>query len=337
MRTSPPLVSVLLPARDAEAHLHECISSLRSQTFTDFEVIAVDDGSRDGTTEQLRAAWGAHDHRVHVVRQESLGLVSALECARALAHGEYLARMDADDVAAPERLERQLALMRARQPTGRVWLRDPLLPRIARAGPGARRYQEWINALLEPGEIERDLFVECPVAHPTFFLRADAVAAVGGYREMGWPEDYDLVLRLWEAGGRFAKVGGDLLLWREGPGRLSRVHPSYGPEAFRRLKVDVLRRTLLEDRDGALVWGAGPTGKAFARALVDQSVRVRAFVDLDPRKVGQTVHGVPVVAPGDLGPAFGALSAWPRSGGPARARRSAKRCARSGGASWWIS
>jgi hypothetical protein len=124
---------------------------------------------------------------------------------------------------------------------------------------------------------------------------------------MGWPEDYDLLLRLWEAGGRFANVDGELLWWREGPGRLSRVHPSYDPDAFRRLKVDVLRRTLLKDRDGAVVWGAGPTGKAFALELLAHRVPLRAFVELDPRKVGQTVHGAPVVAPEDVNRFRGAL------------------------------
>ncbi|HEX9708997.1 MAG TPA: glycosyl transferase family 2, partial [Candidatus Thermoplasmatota archaeon] len=85
--------------------------------------------------------------------------------------------------------------------------------------------------------------------------------------------------------------------WREGPDRLSRTDPTYGPDAFRRLKVDVLSRTLLRGREGAVVWGAGPTGKAFARALREGGARLRAFVDLDPRKVGQHVYGAPVVAP----------------------------------------
>jgi hypothetical protein len=245
------------------------------------------------------SAWAADDARVSVLRQEPLGLVAALERARARARGEYLARMDADDVAAPERLEEQLALMRERPDLVGCGCGIRYFPESL-VQDGARRYQQWINALLEPDEIERDLFVECPIAHPTFFLRADAVAAVGGYRELGWPEDYDLLLRLWEAGGRFAKAEGELLHWREGSTRLSRVHPAYGPDAFRRLKVDVLRRTLLKDRDGAIVWGAGPTGKAFARALADRSVEVRAFVDLDPRKVGQTVHGAPVIAPEEV-------------------------------------
>jgi glycosyltransferase involved in cell wall biosynthesis len=296
-KTESPAVSVLLPVRDAAEYLASAIASLEAQTLADFEVLAVDDGSRDGSLGVLEA-WAERDPRVRVVSQGRHGLVAALEHGRSLARAPFLARMDADDVCEPGRLERQLELMRRRPEITGCGCGVSYFPRGAVRG-GALRYQSWLNALVEPDEIERDLFVECPLAHPTFFLRAAAVARVGGYRDLGWPEDYDLLLRLWEAGGRFAKVPDVLLRWREGPSRLSRVHPSYAPEAFRRLKVDVLRRTLLAGREGVVVWGAGPTGKAFAKALLARGVAVPAFVDLDPRKVGQRIHGAPVVGPRD--------------------------------------
>lgn len=300
-----PAVSVLLPVRDGEAHLEEALASLAAQTLDDFEVVAVDDGSTDATPEIFRS-WAASDSRIRVERQERAGIVEALERARSRARGRYLARMDADDVAAPERLRRQLELMRRRPDVVLSGTLVRYFPR-ERLTDGGRRYERWINALREPGPIERDLFVECPIPHPTFFARTGAVAAVGGYRDRPVPEDYDLVLRLWEAGGRFAKVPEPLLRWRERPDRLSRTDPAYSRDAFRRLKVEVLRRTLLPGRDGAVVWGAGPTGKAFAVELRRQGVALRAFVDVDPRKVGQEIHGAPVVDPDGVDRFAGAL------------------------------
>jgi hypothetical protein len=267
--------------------------------------VAVDDGSTDATGEIL-GAWAARDPRVTVLRQAPAGLVPSLEVARGHARGRFLARMDADDVAAPQRLARQLEMMLERRELVGCGCRIRYVPEPL-VQEGARRYQAWLNSLLEPEEIARDVFVECPLAHPTFFLRAEAVAVAGGYRDMGWPEDYDLLLRLWEAGGRFAKAPETLLDWREGAGRLSRVDDKYGAEAFRRVKVYFLRRTLLQGRDGAVVWGAGPTGKAFAHTLMAAGTRVHAFVDLDPRKIGQTIHGAPVVAPADVERYRGAL------------------------------
>jgi hypothetical protein len=204
--------------------------------------------------------------------------------------------MDADDVARPTRLERQLELMESTPALTGCGCGVEYFPED-RVRAGARRYERWINAAVTPDQIEQALFVECPIPHPTFFLRADRVAAVGGYRDPGWPEDYDLVLRLWMAGGRFGKVPEPLLRWREGATRLSRRHPRYAPDAFRRCKADYLSRTFLAEGRTAVIWGAGPVGKGLSRALATAGSRIEAFVDVDPRKVGQEIHGVPVLAP----------------------------------------
>ena len=293
MATAP--VSVLLPVRDGAEHLPECIASLKAQTDGDFEVVAVDDGSTDETRDILRS-WATEDSRVKVVAQEHSGLVIALERARATASGVWLARMDADDAALPGRVAAQRALMEGDPSLVGCGSRVRYVPRERVLG-GALRYERWLNGLTTSDELARDVFVECPLAHPTFFMRADALAALSGYRDLGWPEDYDLILRLWRAGGRFGTVPEVLLHWREGEGRLSRTHPSYSPEAFRRCKAHHLAASLLLERDGVVVWGAGPTGKSFARALEVEGACIRAFVDVDPRKIGQSIRDAPVLAP----------------------------------------
>ncbi|HEY8469708.1 MAG TPA: glycosyltransferase [Longimicrobiales bacterium] len=319
-----PRVSVLLPCRNAAAHLPEAIASLEAQTYADFEVVAVDDGSTDATA-TLLDAWAARDGRVRVLHTPPRGLVPALASALAAAAGELIARMDADDIAEPDRLARQVALLDARPDVVACGTRVRYFPRGA-VRDGARRYEQWLNALTEPEELARDIFVECPIAHPTLVVRRAALEAVGGYRDPGWPEDYDLVLRLWAAGGRLANVPAVLLRWRERPDRTSRTDPRYSADAFRRCKVHHLRRTLLRAPEAAdaagreaaglegaatraaVVWGAGPVGKHFARELVRQGVPLAAFVDLDPRKIGQQVYGVPVVAPAEIGRFRGALA-----------------------------
>ncbi len=292
---SSPLVSVLLPVRDGGPFLAQAIASLRSQTMPDFEVIAVDDGSTDDSLDQLEA-WAEDDHRVRVMSQPNGGIVAALEVARAQARGSYLGRMDADDIAAPARFERQLALVASDDSLVAVGCQVEYFPEKA-LRDGARRYQEWINALTTPDEIARDIFIECPLAHPTLLASTRGVAEVGGYQTNGWAEDYDLILRLWEAGGRFANVPEVLFKWRERADRLSRIDPTYSLDAFRRCKVHYLARTLLQDRDGVVVWGAGPTGKGIARTLLEAQVSLQAFVDLDPRKIGRRIYGAPVVPP----------------------------------------
>lgn len=290
-----PRVSVLFPCRNAAEHLPQAILSLEAQTYRDFEVIACDDGSTDGTYAEL-FKWAQRDGRVRVVRARGRGLVPALSTLLGAARGELVARMDADDIADPERLAAQVRFLEADPGFAACGARVRYFPQHELAD-GARRYERWINATLTHGEIVRELFVECPIPHPTLVARRSALIAVGGYRDMGWPEDYDLILRLWAAGYRLAKLPRVLLRWREGAHRTSRIDTRYGADAFRRVKVHFLKRSLAAARDGVVVWGAGPIGKRFARELLAQQVPLRAFVDLSPRKIGQEVYGVPVIAP----------------------------------------
>ena len=295
MASDPSAVSVLLPVRDAAPYLPECIESLRVQTLDDFEVLAVDDGSSDDSAEIL-SAWAAEDPRVTVIRQPPLGIVPALEAARARARGSYLARMDADDIAEPTRLAEQLAWLEGRPDQAGCGAGVRYFPRT-RVREGGRRYERWLNAIRTPDDVARNLFIECPLAHPTFFLRAAAVERVGGYVDRGWPEDYDLLLRLWMGGARLDSLDRVLVHWRERENRASRVHPAYSPDAFRRCKVHYLLKTLAVARTGIIVWGAGPIGKAIALEVLEQGGDLRAFVELDPRKIGQRIHGVSVIPP----------------------------------------
>lgn len=292
-KTTHPSVSVLLPVYNGEDHIDAALESVMSQTLRDFEVVVVDDGSTDGTSEILRG-WATRDSRVCVMRQAHSGIVGALERARVAAQGEYLARMDADDIAEPRRLELQRTFMETHAHLAGCGCLVEYFP-SERVRDGARRYQAWINGIVTPAQISAGMFVECPIAHPTFFLRAGAVDAVGGYDDRGWPEDYDLVLRLWAAGLFLGKVPEVLLRWRERPYRLSRTHARYAQEAFLACKVHYLRETLLRDGRAVVIWGAGPVGKGFARRLLAAGTRVTAFAELNPRQIGQEIHGAPVL------------------------------------------
>ena len=282
-------MSVLVPVRDGEAYLDEALGSLAAQTHEDIEVIVVDDGSRDHSGDIARE-WARRDPRFRVLRQEAAGFVPASQRACAEARGGYVAAMGADDVARPRRLEIQLAALRE-EGLDACGGGVAYFPEVT---DGLRRYERWVNSLTTVERARQDLFVECPIGHPTLFARAGAIS----YRQVGWPEDYDLVLRLWAAGGRFRNVEEVVLDWRDHPARLARTDERYALTSFARCRVHYLRGHLLRDRP-AVVWGSGPVGKLHARALLEAGVAVTAFVDVDERKIGRMIYGIPVVAHAD--------------------------------------
>lgn len=289
-----------MPCYNVATTLDETMRSLLEQTYTRFEIIAVDDGSEDDTLDQLNA-WAARDARLRVLARKHEGIIPALNAGLATCNATLVARMDADDRVHPERLARQVEMLEA----------DPGLAvcaslvegfPAAQVREGFRIYIDWLNHLVSHEAITREIFIESPLAHPSVAFRKRWVEKVGGYQEHGWPEDYDLWLRLHLAGARFAKVPEILLYWREHPQRLTRTDSRYSVENFLRAKAHYLWRGPLAKHDSVIVWGAGQMGRRLAKHLEREGAPLRAFVDIDPGKIGRQRRNRPIIGPDDLRP-----------------------------------
>jgi glycosyltransferase involved in cell wall biosynthesis len=293
-----PRISVLMPVYNAAGTLPEALQSIAGQTMGEFEVIAVDDGSDDDSGTILEA-WRRGDRRIKPIHAGRAGLVAALNHGLSLCKGDWVARIDADDRMHPDRLARQAALLESRP---EISVAGSLVEIFADGpvGEGMKVYEAWLNSLVEPGDIAREIFIESPIAHPSAIVRRDVLAGLGGYRDAGWPEDYDLWLRCHAAGLRFAKVPETLLYWREHTGRLTHTDSRYSVENFLRVKARFLVDGPLKNRDGLIVWGAGQTGRRLSKHLVRMGRPVDAFVDISPRKIGGILRGAPVIGPGEL-------------------------------------
>lgn len=294
----PQPVSVLLPVHNAESTLGAAVTSLLRQRHPRFEIIAVDDGSTDGSAALLRTL-ASGEPRVRVLSPGRVGLIAALNAGLAAAQTDTLVRMDADDIAHPDRLGRQSAYLAAHPDVDVVGCLVRMFP-YPDVGEGFRVYEAWLNGIRTPEDVARDIYVESPLAHPSVAARRGALEAAGGYQDHGWPEDYDLWLRLHTAGRRMGKVPEILLYWREGPGRLTRTDGRYSVENFIRAKAHYLRIGPLSKRPEAIIWGAGQMGRRLSKHLQRAGVTLGAFVDIDPKKVGSTRRGAPIVSPEDL-------------------------------------
>jgi glycosyltransferase involved in cell wall biosynthesis len=187
-----PLVSILLPVYRAEATLTACLQSVRRQTWEHLECVLVDDGSDDASLD-VALSFADRDSRFRVVAAPHRGLVETLNDGLSLCRGAYVARMDADDLMHRERLRLQVERLAQDRAVAGVGCHVRLFPRTG-LGEGLRAYERWLCSIDSAASVRAEAFVECPLAHPTWMIRREVLAA-HGYRDAGWPEDYDLLLR----------------------------------------------------------------------------------------------------------------------------------------------
>lgn len=286
MLVRSPFSTVLLPARDAAETVVDAARGALAERSVG-ELVAIDDGSVDGTAARLDALARV-DPRVRVLRTTGVGVARALALGLAAARGDRIARMDADDVSLPGRIDRSVARLDADPSLGAVATRV----RAEGAGPGLERYVAWQNALVSPADHARERFVEATLCHPATTLDRRALEAVGGWRAFDGPEDWDLWLRLEAAGFGLAKVPEALLVWRHRDARVTFRDPRCSPAARNALRARYLAPALPRP---FWIWGAGKTGRRLGRALEAEGARASGFVDVDPRRIGGVARCSPIV------------------------------------------
>ena len=233
-----PVVSFIISVYNGEHFLPECIIGINEQTFSDYEVIVVDDGSRDGTSDILYK-WSKENDRVHVLTRENGGLTSALNLAISYTTGQYLARHDADDISSPYRIEQQVSFLNAHQDAVLVGshcveFADKQSLIAVYCPPDDSKF---ISESLRKGEN--------PLVHGSVIMRKAAFEQLSeGYR-FRYSQDYDLYLRI--------SYFGDLRIVPEVLYGL-RNHPSRTAIQSRAIKSHI--RKLIMQVNGLIPWDA---------------------------------------------------------------------------------
>ncbi len=193
------------------SYLREAIDSVLAQTYSDFELIIIDDGSTDGTSKILKSY---KDARIKIITQPNKGLVASLNRGIKTAKGKYIARQDADDRSEPTRFEKQVSLLNDK-------------PKVVLVGSSMKvmdaksKIVHEHSLLLNNSELRQELLVRSPFAHGSVMFRKDAATKAGPYKQQFWPsEDYEFWLRL-SVLGELANIDEALYVYREHAGGIS--------------------------------------------------------------------------------------------------------------------
>ncbi len=282
-----------MPVFNAEKTLAECVDSILGQTLEGFELVIVNDHSTDKSVEVLQSY---NDSRINIIENDKQGIVSALNLGLKSCQSDFVARMDADDVMYVDRLKKQFEIMAADSSITLCATQARKFPeQVIKAG--YVEYMRWQNACLSRQDIENQIYIESPFAHPSVMFRKNRVIALGGYKHGEFPEDYELWLRLFHAGESMMKLDEVLIDWRESDTRLSRTSARYSDAAFELLRAEYLaKEARLQNRD-IVFWGAGRKTRQRAQYLIDKGINPVAWIDIDSKKIGKVYHGATTFSP----------------------------------------
>ncbi|HNK83781.1 MAG TPA: glycosyltransferase [Flavobacteriales bacterium] len=275
-----PRVSILLPFHNAATTLDAAIASIATQTFLDWELLLIDNACTDKGT-AIAHDRATRDARIRVMQEPVVGIAHALNTGLREARATLIARMDADDIALPERFERQVAYLDQHPEVGVLGTRTRFRSTVD-LNEGMAAFVKWQNTIISPKDHYVKRFVDAPLAHPTVMFRSELVDRHGGYDAGPLPEDHELWLRWMHYGVRFAKLPQELLIWRDHPQRLSRSHSNYAVEAFFSTKVKWLALWLERILNGRPVIVAGTSALCRGRAaqLSAHGIPIHGYTDV---------------------------------------------------------
>ena len=281
-----------MPIKNTAAYLRKCIDSIIEQTYTDWELIAIDDHSDDDSYKILQLYAAKYSH-IHTYKNEGKGIINALRLAFANSQGQYITRMDSDDIMMPQKIDLLRAALTDRKQVsvGLVqYFSDDTL------GEGYIKYADWLNKMTINKSNFSEIYKECVIPSPCWMIHRDDFIDLGSFASDIYPEDYDLAFRMRNYGLVIRPVPEIIHLWRDHPSRASRNDPNYMDNQFINIKV---HHFLLSDYNASqplVVWGAGKKGKKIVQLLKVQNIDVH-WICNNTKKIGTKIYDILLHAP----------------------------------------
>ncbi len=283
-------ISIIMPVKNAGFYLGKCLDSILSQDFKDWELIAINDHSDDDSLEILKN-YAKKDQRVKVLDNEKKGIIAALRLAFVNSNKEYIHRMDADDLMAPQKLSALYALLtnkgKGHIATGLVSYFNDQQP----IGHGYLKYANWLNQLTSTESNYDEIYKECVIPSPCWLIHKEDLIKCGAFDSEVYPEDYDLCFRFYKYNMKVAGVTEVLHYWRDHQERSSRNDPNYSDHTFHQLKLHYFLAIEYDPKRPLCIWGAGKKGKQLAKQLQEKKIAFH-WLSNNPKKMSVPIYGI---------------------------------------------
>jgi len=283
------LVSILIPFKNTAVFLPECLDSIRHQTYTNWEVIAVNDNSKDAS-KSVVASYAKSDSRITLLENNGEGIIEALRTAYKNSRGKFITRMDSDDLMTTIKLETLVNAL-CRSGKGHVAIGQVRYFSHRGISNGYARYEAWLNQLTANGTNYIDIYKECVIPSPCWMTFRSDLEASGAFNSDRYPEDYDLTFRFYEHKLNCVPCNRVLHHWRDYDHRTSRTSEHYAQNYFLAIKMHYFLKLDFERSRPLVLWGAGSKGKNIAQILVKTDIPFHWVCD-NPKKIGKKIYSV---------------------------------------------
>lgn len=276
-----------MPVKNAASYLTECLDSIVGQSYTNWELYAVDDHSSDSSF-RIIDNYARVDKRVHIFKNNGTGIIPALQLGYRHCQGKYITRMDADDIMPRHKLASLYQILQQRG-NGHIAVGKVEYFSAHSLGEGYKSYAQWLNNLTVNEANFEEIYKECSIPSPCWMVSRADFEKCDGFNPSTYPEDYDLAFRFRIAGLKVAGVNEILHKWRDHPERASRNDENYADNRFLPLKI---RHFIDQDYQMGLpllLWGAGPKGKYIARSLISNNVPFE-WITNNGKKMGHSIY-----------------------------------------------
>ncbi|AYV67882.1 hypothetical protein C2I06_13955 [Niallia circulans] len=291
-------LTALMSVYNGAKHIKETINSVLSQSFTDFEFIVVDDGSNDGTADILKSY---KDSRMNVFfLEKNVGIPKALNFGIDKSIGDYVVKIDADDIQDPERFEKQLSFMLDNpkiilSKTSYQYFPDNLeIERSQRYKTFKKYIEPYKNSTLTEEKIAERLKWFCCIPHTTMMIKTEVLKRYR-YRNLPLCEDYDLFYRLNEDNLLMGSLNETLVNQRVSINSTTVRKKNLFDECVYLIKEKQLNQ--FKNNQSIYIWGSGEFGKSVYEVLVKRGWHLKGYIDSNPELQGKLIDGIEVYSP----------------------------------------